>query len=305
MLKVAVAVVVQNNQVLLATRALHKVQGGAWEFPGGKIEADETPYNALVRECTEELAIKVKSAKKLIVTTQSYPEFKVELHAFKITEFIGTPIGAEGQQIKWVNLNNLTNYLFVAADWAIINSAVLPNKYAITPDALPDLVIKHIQKLAAQNFSLVRLRMPNLANNQYFELANHLINNHKHQITFMLRCDNLAINNFLDAGLHLTAKQLAEFSKRPIARGRLLAASVHNLMELEQAQLLEVDFVTLSPVKPTLSHPNNKVLTTKEVTDIMQCAQIPVFWQGGMQISDLEQALLGKAQGIAAIRSFI
>jgi len=124
MLKVVVAVILQNSRVLLARRAIHKPQGGAWEFPGGKIETGEDPFTALKRECAEELAINVIEAKHLIITKQAYPEFKVELDAWQITKFSGAPIGAEGQEIKWVNLNELKSYLMVAADWAIINAAI-------------------------------------------------------------------------------------------------------------------------------------------------------------------------------------
>jgi len=305
MLQVAVAVIIRNNKILLAKRAMHKVQGGAWEFPGGKIEPNEKSFDALVRECAEELAITVIKANKIITTNHAYPEFKVKLEAFLIQNYIGEPIGAENQVIKWVDLDEMRQYLFIAADWAILNAAVLPNRYLITPDISPNLIIKHIQNAINDGFTLMQLRTPSLANDDYLQLVKDIYNQFTEKTQLMVKGDTDILNKFPKAGLHLTSLQLNDFNARPIKRGKLLAASIHNLTELKKAQKLEVDFVTLSPIKLTLSHPKAQILAEEDVNQIMSCAQIPVFWQGGMQIEDMQNALKNGAQGISAIRGFM
>ncbi|MDO7667749.1 MAG: NUDIX domain-containing protein, partial [Pseudomonadota bacterium] len=75
---VAVATIVNaDNEVLLALRQAHQHLGNLWEFPGGKVEADETVYAALKREIWEELAITVIAAKPLLTVSHDYDDRSV------------------------------------------------------------------------------------------------------------------------------------------------------------------------------------------------------------------------------------
>ena len=120
----------EHNQILIAKRPLHKPYGGLWEFPGGKIEPNESPTIALKRELLEELNIALPHSQESNVPFHQvnyvYPDndndnINIRLIIFKITHFIGKPIGAEGQQIKWVNQSDLTAYDFPAPNQDIIN----------------------------------------------------------------------------------------------------------------------------------------------------------------------------------------
>jgi len=84
-LQVAVGVVKNNEgQVLISLRDKFLHQGGLWEFPGGKIESEETAEQALVRELKEELAISVLAATPLITIKHQYPDLSVQLNVFLV-----------------------------------------------------------------------------------------------------------------------------------------------------------------------------------------------------------------------------
>ena len=120
---VAVAVIVNSEQeVLLALRQLHQHQGGLWEFPGGKVEAGESVFDALVREIQEELAVTVLTAKPLIKIAHDYSEQSVILDVWIVSEFTGTPQGHEGQTLRWCSITDLIDDDFPAANVAIINA---------------------------------------------------------------------------------------------------------------------------------------------------------------------------------------
>lgn len=128
--RVAVGVIYNHqNQILIAKRPLHKAFGGLWEFPGGKIELHESPEKALCRELMEELSIDIRSSLpelepfyELAYTYQ--PTGLVQLLIYKIKAFKGEPVGAEGQEIKWVEPHHLTDHDFPQANREIIQRLI-------------------------------------------------------------------------------------------------------------------------------------------------------------------------------------
>ena len=123
--KVVAAVIVGEHHgfpqhILISRRADHLHQGGLWEFPGGKIDGDETPHAALLRELKEELNMVVTKASPLMQITHDYPDKKISLDIWTVTEFNGLPVGVEGQEIRWVSLQDLPNFEFPEANQAIL-----------------------------------------------------------------------------------------------------------------------------------------------------------------------------------------
>lgn len=120
---VAVATIVNaDNEVLLALRQAHQHLGNLWEFPGGKVEADETTYDALKREVMEELAITVIAAKPLLTVAHDYDDRSVLLDVWHVEQFDGTPRGQEGQKLQWCAISNLVDIEFPSANVPIISA---------------------------------------------------------------------------------------------------------------------------------------------------------------------------------------
>ncbi len=112
-LHVVIGIIIDKDQKLLvAQRLAHQEKGGLWEFPGGKVEANESSYEALQREFKEEIGIEVTAATHWMQVTHDYPTKSVYLDVWMITAFNGTPTGAEGQPVLWITRPELVNYEF-------------------------------------------------------------------------------------------------------------------------------------------------------------------------------------------------
>ncbi|WP_282109355.1 8-oxo-dGTP diphosphatase MutT [Shewanella algicola] len=118
---VAVGIVINpQKQILLAKRHDHLHQGGKWEFPGGKVETNESVSDALVRELKEEVNLDVNSTSAFMDISHDYPDKHVKLDIHLVTDFSGTASGMEGQQVKWVAVQSLTEYEFPEANKPIL-----------------------------------------------------------------------------------------------------------------------------------------------------------------------------------------
>lgn len=118
-----------KGQILVALRPTHAPQGGLWEFPGGKLEFNETPLEALRRELCEEIDIQVTAASLFSTAEHTYENKRVILEAWRVHEFIGQPIGKEGQQIEWIFLSELNQRPFPPANHLMIESLVEGSKH--------------------------------------------------------------------------------------------------------------------------------------------------------------------------------
>ena len=117
---VAVGVIYKDQQLFICKRPDDKHQGGLWEFPGGKVEQGESVFVALQRELLEEVNLTVNGSEELMVIKHDYGDKCVRLDVHIVDDFTGTAHGAEGQQGKWVALNELDDYSFPAANVEII-----------------------------------------------------------------------------------------------------------------------------------------------------------------------------------------
>jgi len=122
LLVVACALVDSDGRVLLTQRPLHKSMGGLWEFPGGKVEPNERPEDALIRELREELAIDVTEAclAPLTFSSYSYEEFNLLMPLYVCRKWEGQIRGCEGQEMVWVKPLRLRDYPMPEADIALI-----------------------------------------------------------------------------------------------------------------------------------------------------------------------------------------
>lgn len=303
---VVAAVIRREGKILIAQRPLDKHQGGLWEFPGGKVEEGEPVEHALVRELQEELGITPRRFRPLIRITHDYPDKAVCLDVWEVDEFSGEAHGREGQPVQWASGEALTRFGFPAANRPIVAAARLPAHYFITPDDLdaagyPAWLEARLQRGAR----LILLRAPRFTEADYIELAKVFLERCRAAGAALMLHGNPAVLRQVEAdGLHVPAAFLAGCRVRPCSSNQWFAVSAHNADELAQAQEAGADFVTLSPVAATQSHPGVAVLGWEKFAALADAACVPVYALGGMSPADTERAWRAGAQGVAGIRGF-
>ncbi|MFP5206071.1 MAG: (deoxy)nucleoside triphosphate pyrophosphohydrolase [Acidobacteriota bacterium] len=118
---VAAALIVRDGEILIGQRRPDQPMGALWEFPGGKIEAGETAQQALVRELSEELRIEAQVGPRIIRIRHNYRHGgAVDLQFFVVREFTGEIDNQIYQQVRWVRLEELPGYDFLAADRGLV-----------------------------------------------------------------------------------------------------------------------------------------------------------------------------------------
>ena len=120
-----VAAVIWNRsreQFLIAKRQKGKHLENYWEFPGGKLEIEESPLQALKRELLEEISIVVTDAEPLMQVYHQYPDRNILLDTWVVNEFQGPVEAREEQQLLWINLDQVEQYLFPPADVPILDA---------------------------------------------------------------------------------------------------------------------------------------------------------------------------------------
>ncbi|MDJ0845593.1 A/G-specific adenine glycosylase [Crocosphaera sp.] len=119
--KIGVAVIYNDAGLVLIDRRLEKgLLGGLWEFPGGKIEADETVEDCIKREIKEEIDIEIEVGENLVTLDHAYTHFKVTLYVHLCRYLTGEPKPIECQEIRWVSLEDIDQFPFPKANTKII-----------------------------------------------------------------------------------------------------------------------------------------------------------------------------------------
>ena len=121
-LVVAAALIDGDGRVLIAQRPEGKSLAGQWEFPGGKVEAGETPEVALIRELEEELGIAVKQAclAPFVFASHTYETFHLLMPLYLIRRWEGEPEAREHMSLKWVPPLKLRDYPMPPADVPLV-----------------------------------------------------------------------------------------------------------------------------------------------------------------------------------------
>lgn len=122
LLVAACALVDSDGRVLLAQRPEGKQLAGLWEFPGGKVEAGETPEETLIRELQEEIGVTTKVAclAPLTFASHTYDDFHLLMPLYVCRRFEGIARGLEGQALKWVRPKDMRDYPMPPADEPLI-----------------------------------------------------------------------------------------------------------------------------------------------------------------------------------------
>lgn len=118
----AVALIDVDGRVLIAQRPAGKSMAGLWEFPGGKVDAGETPEAALVRELGEELGIEVCDTclAPFTFASHAYPDFHLLMPLYLCRRWEGEITPREGQKVRWVRASRLADLMMPPADLPLI-----------------------------------------------------------------------------------------------------------------------------------------------------------------------------------------
>ena len=302
-INVAVAVVQRSDgRVLLAERPKGKVSGGFWEFPGGKFEIAEDARRALARELHEEVGIEIETAYPWMTFDHAYDDKVVRLHVFRVLSWRGTPHGREGQRIAWEDPAAVTVEPLLPANGRVLQALNLPPVYAVT-HARKYGLSAFMPRLAAAleaGVRLVQVREPWMTSEQLAQFARRVTAlARRYQAQVLVNGDVAAAVRADADGVHLQAEQLMRLSAPP-AIG-FWAASCHRPEELAQAARLRANFVVVSQVLRTASHPGRAGLGWDRFAAMTRNCPMPVYALGGMRLDLLEQAMRHGAHGVALL----
>lgn len=319
-LHVAVGLIMLNQQVLISWRNASQHQGNRYEFPGGKIEVDETPEQGLIRELREELGIEVQHPIRAQQLCYDYPEKTVCLHVFKVTQFSGEPRGHEGQHIRWVAQQDLAQYQFPDANTPILRVAQCPEQYLISYEqtagqSLTDWLNFHVQHVPERAWLYVRHHQ--LGSDEYQQVIEQLSQARPDlQLVGMYR----HISAFKDssiqlAGVHYTKQDLSEasllqttlqqtLSHQIVPPAWLRFAACKTEQDIQAAQQLSMDAIILGPVNATLTHPEASPLGWQEWQQLCLQSNVPVYALGGVTKQDVLNVQQYGGFALAGIRGF-
>lgn len=308
---VAVAVVWRDGRVLIARRPASAHQGNLLEFPGGKVEPGESVQKALVRELAEEtgVAVAVADLEPLIGIRHDYGDKQVFLDVWQTRVSHGEPVGLEGQPVYWMTPDALTDEAFPEANRPIIRALRLPGELAITgafdrpAEGLERLRASLAMKAAAGHPpALVLLRAPWLSGSDYQQWVRDACLLGEGQSTgFLVHDRPELVDGRRVLGVHLSQVAAQRFESRPVSVKDWCGVSCHDEQELLRATAVGADYATVSPVRPTGSHPGAPTLGWDGFERLARIATLPVYALGGVGPEHRAEATAWGGQGVAGI----
>lgn len=293
---VAIALLFNQGKVLVGWRNADQHQGNKHEFPGGKVEKNETPIEACGREVLEEVGIKITQWHKFDFIQHDYEDLQVNLHFFHA--YIETSQLLEIQQPwQWYKRDELQSLNFPKANKNIVDRLSL-NKNIKISENLSDIKTLKPDTLfywrSTESVSKIEEVISVLEEDL---IAKMMLNIQQWQ----------SLNQDLQSKIqyiHFKQNQLDQYQSddRPI--GKICIAACHDVTSLNKAQCLGVDAVILSPVQKTATHIDAQPLGWDVFKDYASKMDIPVYALGGIKPIDLEKVIQNCGYGVAGISNF-
>lgn len=307
---VAVAVVFNTHgQVLWGCRPEGKPYAGYWEFPGGKVEPDETVWQALVRELKEELDITALEGGPWFRIEHDYEHANVRLHLYRVWRFDGSPKSLENQRFTWASLDSSDLSPILPATEPLLPKLAQPTVMALSNyEAGFEACAKRLEQgLSRATMPIyVQFREKTLKGDALIHAFEHCYGLcQKTGQAMLLNSDtwiNLAVHlDALPCPLHLTQAHLLSGQFQGV---QCAGASVHDTDSLHMAFDRGLSYAVLGAVKPTSSHPGQPGLGWQGFLDSALGARLPVFAIGGLAWGDMPDARRHGAHGIAMLSQF-
>ena len=302
-LECSLAIIKKSDKILYSLRSKNPYYGH-YEFPGGKIDNNESAEEALSRECFEELGIKPLNVSKIGSLVYSYIDIDIKLHIFEVKQYEGTIYPKENQKLSYLNAL-ISSEKFLASTYRIINYISLPRYLFITPKNKADLS----DKKSADNsiINMIRFRANSISSNDYIRQAKiYSTLCFKNNTKLILDAKYYEFYRDLEyCGIHYTSQELRNLNSNFFLKSNktmMHSASCHNLEEIYLANKLNLDFIIVSPVlnskynTPPIGWDNFKKLSLE--------ANMPVFALGGISKSDLNTCLMNDGYGVSGISNF-
>ncbi|MDH0719356.1 thiamine phosphate synthase [Acinetobacter junii] len=292
---VAIAILLHKSKVLVGWRQANQHQGNKHEFPGGKIEEGETPEQACRREVYEEVGIGLKEWHQFDVIRHEYEDIIVTLHLFH-TYVPDELLSLIHQPWSWFSRDQLADLNFPKANSTIIERLIWSHLIKISDqvDELPKTNSQMYLRIETKDIEKLQQQLIKLSEQQLLKL---IVNVDVWQ----------QLNTVLQEKIktvHLKQSQLMQLKKGDLVVAKRYIAACHDAVSVQHAHQIGCDAIFLSPVNPTATHPNSKVLGWDGFAALAQNSDIPVFALGGVAPADLEQAQKHNAYGLAGIRQF-
>ena len=302
----AAAAVIQRQDgfLLMAQRPPGRGWSGWWEFPGGKIEVNESPFEALQRELQEEINISANDATLWFERRYTYPDKKVYIYFFKVTSWTGEITPCENQLLDWQNPSYVTVAPILPTNLFVLKSILLPPVYAITNIAEMDktLFFERLKIKLEEGLEMIQVREKNLPYQDVKKIAQKILDLAKPYQAKVLINENekLALDIGAD-GVHYPSHSLIQLKHRPDFS--ICGISCHNLEELMIAQDLKMSFAVLSPVQKTESHPHADPIGWEFFSECANKLDMPIYALGGLNQENLATSWRHGGHGIAMQRA--
>lgn len=292
-----------DGAFMLASRPPGKAWEGYWEFPGGKIEPNETPYQALQRELYEELGIHVKQAALWLTCIHHYGQASVRLRFYRVSEWEGKPTAREGQCLAWQNVNEpLCVTPLLPANHSVVKSLTLPavanviNLYEI--DCV-DVPVNPQQSVA---YRMVLIDEPSRLDERWRAWVTETAQRVHEQRGIVLLCGGLSVAEGLPVdGVQLTSTQLRGLASRPVFRW--VGAAIGHDEDLATAVRLGLDYGVLAPSYRIDDGTAQTILQSEGFRRFReQGSPIPIYVRRGSERSQTVEQLgqsVGQQLGVA------